>query len=185
MAVSLQLTGGFVHHVASTSWTGCDGLLVQVLGGRPPDDRMHVSASLCTCAMCALTHLTWVGVYLRVGLLCLSRGLIVMEFVLVWSGLHCFLRLSFAGLNVVLVLGCCWTRRPPLPTSPPPPQPLPPTPPFPAWLPQTLCFLLDRQRCRWPCELTVRGGSPACRCVRTFDGLWRSVCAGTGWSPAW
>ena len=52
-------------------------------------------------------------------------------------------------------------------------------------LPQTLCFLLDRQRCRWPCELTARGGSPGCRCVRTFDGLWRSVCAGTGWSLAW
>ena len=62
---------------------------------------------------------------------------------------------------------------------------LPPTPAFPAWLPQTLCFLLDRQRCRWPCELAARGGSPHCRCVRTFDGLWRPVCAGTGWSPAW
>ena len=78
------------------------------------------------------------------------------------------------------------STSPPPPASPPPPtQPLPSTLASPAWLPQTLCFLLDRQRCRWPCELIARGGSPGCLCVRTFDGLWRSVCAGTGWSPTW
>ena len=34
-----------------------------------------------------------------------------------------------------------------------------------------LCFPLDRQRCRCPCELTAHAGLRACRCVHTFDGL--------------
>ena len=35
------ITRGFVHHVASTPSAGCAGLCVQVLGGRPHDDRVH------------------------------------------------------------------------------------------------------------------------------------------------
>ena len=36
--------------VAFTPLAGCDALFVQVLGGPPPDDRLHVGASLHTCA---------------------------------------------------------------------------------------------------------------------------------------
>ena len=36
------------------------------------------------------------------------RGCIAKEFGLGSLGLHCFLRLSSAGLIVVLVPGCCW-----------------------------------------------------------------------------
>ena len=39
----------------------------------------------------------------------LLRGCIVLETGMVSSGLHCFLRWSFAGSIVVLVPGCCWT----------------------------------------------------------------------------
>ena len=54
--------------LASTSSAGCDALCVHVLGGRPPDDRVHVGASPHTCDMCELTYLTRLGVYLCVGL---------------------------------------------------------------------------------------------------------------------
>ena len=37
------------------------------------------------------------------------RGCFVLYFGLVSLGLHCFLRLSSAGLIVVLVPKCCWT----------------------------------------------------------------------------
>ena len=46
--------------------------------------------------------------WLCVGLLCLLRGVIVMESGLVSLGLQWCLRLSSAGLNVVLVPECCW-----------------------------------------------------------------------------
>ena len=58
--------------------------------------------------MCALTYLIRLGVYLCVGLLLLLRGCIALEFGLVSFGLHCFLRLSDAGLIVVLLPGRCW-----------------------------------------------------------------------------
>ena len=41
------------------------------------------------------------------GLLCLLRRCIVV-FGLISLGLHCFLRLSSAGLVVVWIPGCCW-----------------------------------------------------------------------------
>ena len=41
--------------VAPTPSTGCDSLCVQVLGGRPPVDRVHAAASLFACDVCALT----------------------------------------------------------------------------------------------------------------------------------
>ena len=44
----------------------------------------------------------------------------------------------------------------PTPHCPPPPPPL---------LPWTLCFPLDRERCRSPCELTAHGGLRAYRFV--------------------
>ena len=88
----------------------CAAYWVAVPGGRPPDDRVHTGASLYTCVMCALTCLTQLRVQLCVGLLCLPRGFIALEFELVSLGLHCFLRLSSAGLLVLLVPGCtcCW-----------------------------------------------------------------------------
>ena len=43
-----------------------------------------------------------------VGLLCLLRGCIALEFGLVSLGLHCVLRLSSAGLIVVSIPGYCW-----------------------------------------------------------------------------
>ena len=52
---SHQTKAGFVLAVASTPSTGCDALFVQVLGGHPPVDRVHVAAFLCTCDVCALT----------------------------------------------------------------------------------------------------------------------------------
>ena len=48
--------------VAPTPWAGWDALCVEVVGGHPPVDRLHVGASLCTCDMCALTYFTRVGV---------------------------------------------------------------------------------------------------------------------------
>ena len=61
--------------------------------------------------MCALTYLIMprLGVELCVGLLCLLRGCIALAFGLVSLDLHCFLRLSSAGLIVVLIPWCCWT----------------------------------------------------------------------------
>ena len=44
--MTCQLTGGFMRHVASTCSVG---LSVQVLGGQPPDERVHAAASLYTC----------------------------------------------------------------------------------------------------------------------------------------
>ena len=40
--------------------------------------------------------------------LCHIRGCVTMEFGFVSRGLHCFLRLSSAGLLFVLGAGCCW-----------------------------------------------------------------------------
>ena len=53
---------------------------------------------------------TWcgLGVWLFVGLLCLLQRCIALEFGWVSLGLHCFLRLSSAGLIVVLISGSCW-----------------------------------------------------------------------------
>ena len=45
---------------------------------------------------------------LCVGLLCLLRGCIALGFGSVVYGLHCFLRLSSAGLIAAFVPGCCW-----------------------------------------------------------------------------
>ena len=44
-----------MHHIGSMRSAGCDFLWVQVLSGRPPDDRVHAGASLYTCAMLVLT----------------------------------------------------------------------------------------------------------------------------------
>ena len=76
--------------VASTPSAGCEALCVQVLRGRPPDDRVHVAASPYTCDIFALTYLTRLGVYLCVGVLCLLQGCIALGFGLVSLGLHCF-----------------------------------------------------------------------------------------------
>ena len=54
---------------------------------------MHAAASLCMCDMCALTG-CGLGVWLFVGLWCLLRGRIALEFGFILFGLHCFLRLS-------------------------------------------------------------------------------------------
>ena len=53
------------------------------------------AASLCTCDVCALTC-CGLGVRVFVGLSCVLRGCIALEFGLVSLGLHCFLRLSHA-----------------------------------------------------------------------------------------
>ena len=53
----------------------------------------------------------WPGVYVCVGLLCLLRRCIALEFGLVSLGLQCFLRLSSAGLIVVLIPGCVTRRK--------------------------------------------------------------------------
>ena len=47
------------HRVAT--WC-CTEKKQQVLGGRPPDDRVNAGASLYTCVMCLLTDLAWLGV---------------------------------------------------------------------------------------------------------------------------
>ena len=90
-----------------TPLAGRDAQCVQVLGGHPRVDRVHVGASLCTCDMCAFTFLTRLGVQLCVGLSCLLQGCIA-EFGLVWSGWHCFLRLSCVELVIVWNPVCCW-----------------------------------------------------------------------------
>ena len=95
-----------MHPVASTPSAGCDGLWVQLLGGRPPDDRVHAGIPVYVRRVCF--YFKRLGVELCVGFLCLLRACIVLKFGLVSSGLHCFLRLSSAGLFVVLVPGCGW-----------------------------------------------------------------------------
>ena len=79
--------------------TGFDGLCLQVLGGWPPDDRVHAGASLFMQNVC-------------VGLLDAAKAFscvydycvyltrfIVLEFGLVSTGLHCFLWMTSAGLG--------------------------------------------------------------------------------------
>ena len=57
---------------------------------------------------CVCVDLMRLGVWLFVGLLFLLRECIALEFGLVSLGLHCFLRLTSAGLIFVLIPGCCW-----------------------------------------------------------------------------
>ena len=54
-------------------------------------------------------HRVRLAVLLCVGILCLLRGRIALEFGLVSLSFHRFLRLSCAGLTVFLGPGCCWT----------------------------------------------------------------------------
>ena len=45
---------------ASSPSAGCGAVCVQVLGGRPPVDQVHVAASLCVCDMCVdLLEAAW------------------------------------------------------------------------------------------------------------------------------
>ena len=65
-----------MHHIPFTPSAGCGGLGVQVMFGRPPDNRVHAGASLCTCfCIPVYMQLMRLGLKLCVGLLSLLRGL--------------------------------------------------------------------------------------------------------------